>query len=195
MEESLWSATVGDFRDRVGGTDPVPAGVAISAVSASLALALLAKVLALTVKHKSFTGSVEFIETLIDDARRESTYLTNLADEDVRAFSRYMDWVRVSKSPGREEAVDSAMREAINIPMDAARSIVRGLDLTREAAPFCHTGLMAADLGVAATLLSGALRAMLLTVEANLRLLPAEDAFCKEIAGELASLRLLAQIS
>jgi formiminotetrahydrofolate cyclodeaminase len=195
MEVSVWSATLGDFRDHVGGTDPVPAGVTISAVSATIALALLVKVLTLTVRRKNFEGDPRAVEALINGARRESATLTNLADDDVRAFSRYMEGVRVAKAEGREEAVHSAMREAIAVPMDAARSIVRALDLTRAAAPFCHTGLTAADLGVAAALLAGGLRAMLLTVEINLRQLSPEDPFSKEIIGELASLRLLAQIS
>ena len=53
MEASIWSASLAGFRERVAGTDPVPAGVAVSAVTASLALALLAKVLAIAGGRKN----------------------------------------------------------------------------------------------------------------------------------------------
>jgi formiminotetrahydrofolate cyclodeaminase len=121
--------------------------------------------------------------------------LTNLADEDIKAYSTYMSSLQASNSPEREQAKELALREAINVPMDAARCIVRGLKLCQEAAPLCHVGMMAADLGVAASLLAGGLRAMLLTVESNVRQLPVEDPFRKDIDAELATLRLMAQIS
>src|SRR5271166_5353215 len=56
MDASIWSATLAEFRDQVGGAEPVPAGVAISAVAASLALALLSKVLRITGGRKDFVG-------------------------------------------------------------------------------------------------------------------------------------------
>ena len=191
MEASIWSASLAGFRERVAGTDPVPAGVAVSAVTASLALALLAKVLAIAGGRKAFAGDRQRIEALIDAARRESAGLTRLADEDIRVFNSYMDCIRSPKTPEREQAMTAAMREAIRVPMDAARSAVRGLDLCREASTMGVTGLTAADLGAAAALLSGAVDAMLLSVESNLRQIPVDDPFCEETNRELSSLRLI----
>jgi formiminotetrahydrofolate cyclodeaminase len=189
MESPIWSATLSEFRESAGGTAPVPAGVAISAITGSLALALLTKVLEITRRRRAFAGDARKIEALADDARRESAGLARLADEDVRAFLHYMDRRR------RSEPTGEAMREAIRVPMQGARAAVRGLDLCRESSPMCSTGMTAADHGVAATLLSGVLRAMLLSVESNLRELPADDPFGAEIGAELARLRVLAQIN
>jgi len=172
MSASIWSGTLAEFRDKAGGTDPVPAGVSISAVTASLALALIAKVLQIKRAEKN----------LLDAVHQESTRLAEFADSDIRAFERYMDCVR-SKQPR-----DEAMRDAIRIPMEAARCALHGIELCREATAIFSTGLTAADLGAAASLLRGAAQAMLLTVEANLAYLAADDPFRQEIVSALPEL-------
>lgn len=183
MSESIWSVPLGALREKVAGTDPVPAGVAISAVAGSLALALVAKVLEINRKRRSFEGDPKQMDALADAVRRESVELTHLADADVRAFNQYMEAAR-SKRP-----TDEAMREAIRVPMDAARAICRGLDLCREAAPHCQTGMTASDFAVARALLAGALRGMLISAESNMQHLPEDDAFCKEVSAELPELK------
>src|SRR5580704_14841562 len=113
MEASVWAGTLADFREKAGGTDPVPAGVAISAVTASLALALVAKVLLIASKKRD-------VSALLDAARAESAQLADLADRDIRAFEQYMS--------------TGDMLPAIEVPMEAARAVVRGLGLCAEAA-------------------------------------------------------------
>ena len=95
MEGSIWSDTLAQFRDKAGGTDPVPAGVSISAVTASLALALVAKVL--RIKRAE--------TTLLNRVQQESARLAQLADRDIRAFQRYMECVR-SKQPTTQDIDD-----------------------------------------------------------------------------------------
>ncbi len=173
MPASIWSDTLAEFRDKAAGTNPVPAGVSISAVTASLALALIAKVL--RVKRAD--------TALLDAVQEESAQLAELADRDIRAFQGYMECVR-SKQPR-----DEAMREAIKVPMDAARSAVRGLGLCREATAFCSTGLTAADLGSAAFLLRGAAQAMLLSAESNIAYVTDDNPFRQEIVPDLAEIK------
>jgi formiminotetrahydrofolate cyclodeaminase len=162
MEDSVWTTTLAAFREKASGTDPVPASVAISAVTASLALALLAKVLNIVSRRKNFTGDRQRLDALLDAARAESTSLTHLADDDIEAFNQYMECVRRGKELG------AAIRKTIEVPMDCARSAVRGLGLCAQTAGMVQ-GLAAADIGAAAALLSGAARAMLLSVDANIR--------------------------
>jgi formiminotetrahydrofolate cyclodeaminase len=157
---SIQIKTVEDFRASVGGNEPVPAGVSISAVSAGLALALLAKVLDITGKRKSFQGDRTRVAELIQTARDESARLTQLADDDVRAFNEYL----ACDSAGKQQA----MCTAIEIPMEGARSAVRGLDICAEAVSIV-SGLTAADLAMAAALLRGAVRAMLVSVDFNVK--------------------------
>jgi formiminotetrahydrofolate cyclodeaminase len=184
MEDSLWTTTLAAFREKASGADPVPAGVAISAVTASLALALLVKVLTIASKRKNFTGDRQRINALLDAARAESARLTYLADDDIEAFNQYMACAR------RGEELTAAVRKAIEVPLDCARSAVHGLGLCAETAGMVQ-GLTAADIGAAAALLSGTARAMLLSVAANIRelctdphLADATTAACRELERE-----------
>jgi formiminotetrahydrofolate cyclodeaminase len=193
VNASLWSGTLAGFREKASGTDPVPASVAISAVTASLAIALLAKVLAIAGKSKRFIysarpGDRQRIGVLLDAAREESARLTHLADEDIAAFNQYMD----CKRQGRE--LTAAIHKAIEVPMDAARSVVRGLGLCAEAAGMIQ-GLTAADIGAAGTLLFGAVQAMLLSVDFNIREMSSDERFSSAITAERRELSIEARRS
>lgn len=175
MEASIWTGTVAALRDRAAATEPVPAGVALSAVTASLALALLVKVLAIARIKKSFGGDRHRVAELLDAARAESSRLTSLADEDVQAFSYYL------------ESKGQATRKAIEIPMEAARSAVRGLGLCVEAASLI-SGLTASDVGAASNMLVGAVRAMLVSVDFNLNAMSSDVEFSSAMKAERAEL-------
>jgi formiminotetrahydrofolate cyclodeaminase len=186
LEISIWTGTLSGFRDKARGAEPVPASVAISAVTASLAIALLAKVLAISGKRKNFTGDRQRVGALLDAAREESTRLTHLSDEDIASFNQYMAF----KRQGKELA--AAIRKAIEVPMEAARSAVRGLGLCAEAAGIIQ-GLTAADTGAAGALLLGAVQAMLLSVDFNIREMRSDERFSEAITAESRALGLEAR--
>jgi len=173
-EDSIWTTTLAGFREKAGGPDPVPASVAISAVTASFALALLAKVISIAGKWKN-------LDALLDAARNESTRLKELADDDILAFNQYMECRRQGKD------LTAAIRQAIEVPMDAARSAVRGLGLCAQTASIVQ-GLTAADVGAAAALLSGAVRAMLLSVDVNIREMRSDPWFSDVITSARSDL-------
>ena len=147
MDASIWAGTLDSFRERVAGTDAAVAGVAAAAVSASLGLSLLIKVLQITGRRKSFSGDREQLGAWVEAARKLSANLARAADDDIARAT----------SPAK----------AIEAPLGAARSAAAGLNLCAEAAAVVR-GSVAADLGVAAFLLASAVRAILLCVEFNL---------------------------
>jgi len=171
MEASIWTGTLAGLLEKTAATEPVPAGVAISAVTASLALALLAKVLGIAVRKRKFAAEREHIEELLHAARAESSRLTSLADEDIEAFHKYL------------ESKHQATRKAIEIPMEAARAGLRGLRLCGEAARIIR-GLTASDVATAAGLLEGAVRAMLVTVDFNLAEMTSDGEFSAAVGAE-----------
>jgi formiminotetrahydrofolate cyclodeaminase len=136
-----------DFCDQVASRSPAPAGVAAAAVAADLGLSLLIKTLVITGKRSD----------ILEAARAESARLRQAVDDDITAVRELMR---------SGDAV--AMSRAIEVPMRAARSAAAGLDLCVEAAGEIR-GLLAADLAAAAALLCGAVRAILVCVDANLR--------------------------
>lgn len=169
MKHSIWAATIDDFSSDLAKPQPSPAAGSAAAVSARLAVCLLIKVLEITSGRKRVTGDTEQIHSLLQAARNESETLGRVADEDSTAFAGYLASVRQKAD---QSTLNAAMLEAIEVPMNGARSAARALALCGEAVPLIPA-FIAADLGAAALLLSGAVRAMLITVDYNLRHLTA----------------------
>jgi formiminotetrahydrofolate cyclodeaminase len=165
MPESIWKATLEGFRGRVASTAPTPAGVSTAAVSASLGLGLLIKVLGIAKKRKDFSGDPARVEEMLRSAQIELTRLEHFADDDIAAFDEYMACRRL---PGDADALAAALRRAIEVPLEAAAAASRGLELCAAATGLTPASI-APDLGSAAALLAGAVRAMLLSVDANVR--------------------------
>ncbi len=183
MSDSIWAATLATFRDRVASVEPVPAGVTAAAVSATLAFALLSKVLQVTRKHKDFDGDPGLVGTLLEDARNKSQTLSKLADDDVAAFQEYLDCLR------RKQPTGAAIRKTIEVPLNVARVASDGITLCEKASGHVHA-VVAPDLGIAAGLLAGAVRCTLLTVNANLQQLPETDPYRVEVATEARQLAI-----
>jgi formiminotetrahydrofolate cyclodeaminase len=159
----------------VASAEPTPAGVSVSAVSATLGISLLLKVLEIVAKRKSFAGDLGRLASLRQAARNESARLAQYADEDIAAYRAYIKARKV-----KTEDVDSAgaLGAVVEIPLKAARSALAGLDLCADAAGVVK-GAVAADLGTAAILLAGAVRAMLLSAEVNLHQQPDREAIAE----------------
>ena len=177
MSESIWTATLAAFRDRVAGLEPAPAGVSIAAVSATLGLALLIKVLEIARKRKDFAGDQGHVAAMLDDARSASQVLSRLADEDIAAFDQYLDCLR------RKQPTGAAIRKAIEVPLNVARAASSGMNLCEQATGMVHA-FVAPDLGTASALLSAAVRSTLRTVEFNIQQLPETDPYRLEVAAE-----------
>jgi formiminotetrahydrofolate cyclodeaminase len=179
MPASIWPGTLASFCDDVAGSNPAPAAVAASAVTAALGLSLLIKVLEIAGNRKSFTGDSLKLKTLIEAARVETEALKKAADHDIEAVRLYLE----SRDP-------VVAQNAIEVPMRAARAAVAGLDLCAEAAEIqgVTKGLPAADLAAAVLLLSTAARAILLSVQFNLRQVDSAEPYRAEIAAERQAL-------
>jgi formiminotetrahydrofolate cyclodeaminase len=184
MADSIWTATLEQFRDRMASHEPVLAGVTAAAVSATLALALLSKVLQVTLRHKDFIGDPNLVGALLDDTQKTSVILSHLADDDVAAFQHYLDCVRNKQPTG------SALRKTIEVPLNVARAASLGITLCEKSAGHVHA-VVAPDLRIASALLEGAVRSALVTLKSNLEQLPSGDRYRNEVTEE--ALRLAAK--
>lgn len=181
----VWQSTLEGFRKAAASDEPTPAGVAISAVSASFGLSLLAKVVKIAAQRKDFAGNKFEAKTLADSAQNQSKRMLRYAEEDVAAFGAYMASAKLPKRTARERqkrarALESAVRKAIEVPTEAARGAASGIDLCTQATGLVHT-LVAADLGTAAALLSNALRVFLMCADSNLKLLAADPSAYRDL--------------
>ncbi len=184
MENSLWASPLNVFDSALAEPRASPAAGSAAAVSARFAVSLVIKILAIT-KARVADGSQ--IDLLIASARRESGILAQAADDDSAAFATYLDCIR---NAADEKRRDLMMLKAIEVPLNAARSAVRVLGLSREAA-LLIPAFLRADLGAAVLLLSGCVRALLMIVDYNLKQLSlAQPEFVAErisLARQLAA--------
>jgi len=147
MTRSIWSESLSSFSDAVAATRPAPAGVTAAAVAAELGISLMIKAMSITGGH----------DDLVEAARREKAHLRGAADEDVGAVMEFMH--------SRDAA---ALRQAIEAPMRAARGAVGALELCVRASAAVKPSL-AVDQAAAEALIAGALRAILMCIDANLK--------------------------
>lgn len=185
-------ATLERFREAVASGQPTPAGVAVAAVSASFAFGLLAKALAVSGRKDARSANLAKLEPLTAAARAESSRMLQLADGDIAAFEAYLAGARLPQATDQErlqrrQALDSALRQAIDLPLAAARSAAAGVQMCAEAVPMTHLVVLA-DLAAAVTLLSGALRTFLLCAQSNVTQLAPEASSHREQLAEEADL-------
>ena len=166
MQSSIGSSTIESFRKHVAGAkEPIAGGVAVAAVSGCLGMGLLALTLEVAARRKNFAGDRVRLAKLLDAAKKESARLVRYADRDVAAYQQYRESIR------QKQSIDAALRGIVETPLEAAGSAARGLDICEEAVSLVPLSVVS-DLGAAATLLAGTVRAILLTVDVNLRQLP-----------------------
>jgi formiminotetrahydrofolate cyclodeaminase len=190
MSSPVWESTLEQFRSAAGSSEPIPAGVAVGATSASFALGLLAKVLKVTSRKKGFSGDLSRIEKLADSARAESKHMMQLAEDDMAAFNDYMISARLPQATDREReerrrAVNASVHKAIETPLAAARAAVSGISLCADGMDMVHA-VVAADLGAAASLLAGALRVFLLCADSNIRQLAPDPSEYRDVLPDRA---------
>lgn len=181
-------STLERFREAAASAHPTPAGVAVAAVSASFAFGLLAKALAVSGRKDAQAVSLGKVTPPTAAARAESSRMLQLAADDIAAFEAYLAGARMPRSTDREqlerrEALDTALRQAIDLPLAAARSAAAGLQLCAEAFSLTHLVVLA-DLAAAVALLSGALRAFLLCAESNVRQLAPQSSSYRELLAK-----------
>ena len=155
--------------------------MSVAAVSASLGLGLVEKVLRIAGQRRGFSGDRARLDQLMDAARAGSDALADYADEDVAAYDDYL------ASKRRGDVLDAALRTAIESPLKIARAAVAGLDLCAEAAGLIPAAV-AADLGTAVLLLECAARATLLSVDSNLGQFPPDSQFYRDVLAERGEL-------
>jgi formiminotetrahydrofolate cyclodeaminase len=146
--------------------------VAAASISGALALHVLRAVLEVAARHEG----LERVAGLMRRAEGEAERLEQLAQEDGLVYAMYL---RASKQGRGEE--QAALRRAIETPLAAARSAASGLDLCVETLGFLD-GAIAADARGAAAQLAGTVRAILCTVDENLRTVTDDAFFCEAIA-------------
>ncbi|KTT62048.1 hypothetical protein NS383_23980 [Pseudomonas oryzihabitans] len=174
---TLWQQTLAQFRDGTGSTLPTPGSGSAATVAAVLGVALVLKGLKISQQRQPVTRHAELIAL----GERLQEALSTCADADVQAFANYLEADRQANGAASEEgerrqqALNLAAANAIQIPIATAQLCLEALDLAVIATPLTVEPLRS-DALAGGRLLHGALGAVLTTVDADRNGLKSGDA-------------------
>ncbi len=201
---SLAALTVAEFGELVAQGRAAPGGGAAAALTAALAAALVAMVARLTVGRPSYQEHEPEMLELAAAADALRARLLALMDADARAYQEViaayqMPRQTVSQQARRTGALQTALRNATDVPMEAAELCLRTLELAVSAATRGNRNA-AGDAAVAALLAHAALQSHARNALVNLAAI-ADPHYCDRTArrsaeitaaGEIALSRVLA---
>ena len=157
---------VGRYLADLASAAPAPGGGSAAALAAALGAALVAMTCRVTDKHAGGAPEGRPLGELAEEADGLRHRLTALANDDARAYSAVIAARRLP-APERGTAAQDALKRATEVPERLAAESRHVLALCERIAPSARASTLS-DLGVAAILAHGALRAAALTARMNL---------------------------
>ncbi|MGI8826964.1 MAG: cyclodeaminase/cyclohydrolase family protein [Chloroflexota bacterium] len=161
------------FLESLSSGEPIPGGGSVAALQTAMAASLLCMVANLTVGRKRYAN----VEEQVKGIREESSCLRDrahtLIQEDSDAYGQVSQALGLPKQSdeekaARQEAVQLALKGAVDPPLTTMRVAVEVLRLAGELAPIGNTSA-ASDVGTAALCARSGYASAALNVEINLQ--------------------------
>ncbi|HVC02715.1 MAG TPA: cyclodeaminase/cyclohydrolase family protein [Steroidobacteraceae bacterium] len=159
------------FLDRLASAAPTPGGGGAAAATAAMGAALLSMATRLTLGKKLEEPRRADLQAQLTSSEALRAGLTELVAADARAVDRLIEAYRMPAADeqsraARAAAVDSAMRTAVQVPLDLARSCLEGIHLANRCVASCHRNV-AGDAAAGVLALQAALRTCALNISIN----------------------------
>ncbi|MCE5259950.1 MAG: cyclodeaminase/cyclohydrolase family protein [Chloroflexi bacterium] len=164
--------TINAFLDALASEEPVPGGGSTAALTGSLAAALVCMVCNLTLGKEDYASAQEQMETIRHQAEELRYELARLVDADMAVYSKVMAAYRLPRKDDelkkvRQEAIQAALQEAAEVPLQIAERCSYVLKLALPAAEAGNRWAIS-DAAAGALLAEASLRAALLNVNVNM---------------------------
>lgn len=155
------------FVGAVAAATATPGGGAVAALAGSLSAALAEMVSRLTLGKKSYAEVETTMNAVAAGAADLRQRLLTAIDEDVSAFDAVMEAYRLPKDdPERPAAIQTAMIQAADVPLNVARLAVEAMQLAEQVARQGNKNA-ASDAAVAALIGLAAVEGAALNVRVN----------------------------
>jgi len=188
----LIDLSVQEFVRDLDSPKPAPGGGSVSAVAASMGIALSRMVGHLTIPKKKFKRLDESTQEKVIEAhesiKEKEKQLMDLVDEDTEAFNAIMSALKMPKDSeeekkARSEAIEKATYKATTVPLEIAELAYDALGAIE---PILKHGNKHAisDIGVGALMLYAGLEGAVLNVKINLGSL-SDDAFKEKVSSKI----------
>lgn len=174
----LTDKKVGNFLDELASNSPTPGGGSVAALAGALGAALISMVGNLTIGKKKYEDVEEDIKKIINSSEKLRYELSQLIEEDVKAFNNFMATYKLPKETEDEkkmrmEKIQEALIEAARIPLKTAYKCLDIMILSQEIAKKGNINVVS-DAGVAVLIAEAALESAMLNVKINLRMISDE---------------------
>ncbi len=168
----LTEKPVTTFLDELSSSAPAPGGGSVAALSGALGAALVSMVCNLTMGKKKYADVQEDIEALLEKSEALRKELTDLLEEDVKAYTAYSKAAKMPRQTEEQKAerataMQEALKGATDVPLRIAEAAVKVMDLCMPAAEKGNVWAVS-DAGVAVLMAEAALRGAALNVLINL---------------------------
>jgi methenyltetrahydrofolate cyclohydrolase len=172
----LMDKTIRDFSSLLASNEPAPGGGSTAALSGVLASSLSMMVVQLTVGKKSYEALDEKIKQSIQEdfmvIKTLNEELTELVDEDTKAFNLFMEAMKMPKITDeekleREERMQRASEYALAVPLRVAEKCLKILKHQEIIAKYGNKNAVS-DIGVGVLLALSGLEGAGLNVKINL---------------------------
>ncbi|MCF7925176.1 MAG: cyclodeaminase/cyclohydrolase family protein [Candidatus Izimaplasma sp.] len=176
---ALMNETLSSFIALVDSNQPTPGGGSVSALAASLGVALSGMLGKVTTNKKAFLKLDESIQEkihqILNELEASKTVLLTLVDEDTNAFNQIMKAFKLPKNSKEEKAhrnqvIQQATLTAIKVPHQVATEAVQVLSNLDNLVRYGNSNAIT-DLGVGVLLLSAGIEGALFNIEINLGML------------------------
>ena len=174
----LTDKKVSNFLGELASNSPTPGGGSVAALAGALGAALISMVGNLTAGKKKYENIEEDIKKIVSSSEKLRYELSQLIEEDVKAFNNFMATYKMPKETEdekrmRTEKIQEALIEAAKVPLKTAYKCLDIMILSREVAEKGNVNLIS-DVGVAVLMAEAALESAILNVKINLRMIKDE---------------------
>lgn len=163
---------VGELLERLGSSDPTPGGGAAAALTGALGAALVQMTANLSIGRPRLAGIEQQARRISQRAGDLRQRLAQLGDADAEAFERVSAAYKLPRADdaqkrARQEAIQAALVQAAEVPLETAGASAEVVAVAGEAAPILNPAVIS-DVLVGAILAEAALRSAAVNVEINL---------------------------
>ncbi|MBN2598972.1 MAG: cyclodeaminase/cyclohydrolase family protein [Candidatus Thermoplasmatota archaeon] len=179
------------FLDELASSSPAPGGGSVAALSGALGAALSSMICNLTRGKQGYETVQDQITDVLQKSEELRQDLTDLIDKDTDAFNDVMKALKLPKETEeqkaqRKNALQNAMKQAAEIPLETARKCLQILDVALIVAEKGNKNSIT-DAGVSALLAQTGVQAATLNVRINLSSIKDED-YVQQVTTELQEL-------
>lgn len=183
--------TLARFLDELASEAPTPGGGGAAGVSGAMGAALVSMVANLTVGKPKYAEVEDQVKATLAKSEALRAKLTDAIADDVKAFDAVMAAYGLPRGTDEEktkrsEVIQAALKEATDVPLEAARLCREAIDLSAEIAETGNLNVIS-DAGVAVQSAYAGLMSAALNVRVNAKSIK-DRAFADARLSELEAL-------